>query len=190
VKWAILIHGWGDREEFYRADLPTASNSHWFLWLTKQLMIRDIHTVALEMPNSYYPEYGVWKRELERFEVDEDTVLVGHSCGAGFIVRYLSEEAVKVGKVVLVAPWIGVMEGGEDFDEGFFDFEIDGGLVEKTAGVTLMESSNDMRVVNESVEILKRKIEGMRVVTIEGAGHFCKRDGYEEFEELLEEVLR
>lgn len=56
MKNAILIHGWASKQEFYNPLCPTASNSHWFPWLSKQLMIRDIHTVAVEMPNGYYPD--------------------------------------------------------------------------------------------------------------------------------------
>jgi hypothetical protein len=43
MKNAILIHGWADKHEFYDPKYPTASNSHWFPWITKQLMINDIH---------------------------------------------------------------------------------------------------------------------------------------------------
>jgi len=195
MKKAILIHGWGDKNEFYSHEIPTASNSHWFPWLSKQLMIRDIHTVAIEIPNSFYPEYDVWKRELERFEIDEDTVLIGHSCGGGFLLRWLSENNVKVGKVVLVAPWLGIMRAGAEawkdpFDETFFQFEFDMGLVSKTAGVVLFESMDDGGQIKESVEIIKREVDSLKVVTFEDKGHFTLRDmGTVEFPELLEEVV-
>ncbi|MCL2444725.1 alpha/beta hydrolase [Candidatus Saccharibacteria bacterium] len=193
MKKAILIHGWGDREEFDNLEIPTASNCHWFPWVSKRLMVAGVHAVAIEMPNSYYPEYEVWKKELERFELDKETVLVGHSCGAGFLVRYLSEEDVRVRKVVLVAPWLGIKyEWTEPFDQEFFEFEIDRDLVEKTVdGVVLVESTNDMPQINESVEVLKEKVDGMRVVKLEGCGHFIlKHMETEEFPELVEEVLR
>ena len=195
MRKVLLIHGWGDKKEFYNTEIPTASNAHWFPWLSKQLMVRDIHAVAIEMPRSYYPEYEVWKKELERFELDEETMLVGYSCGGGFIVRYLSENDVKVGKVVLVAPWMGIMddseEGWEDaFDKTFFEFEIDRRLAERTAGVVLMESTNDMPQVKESIEKLKRGIDGMKVMTLEDRGHFTFRDmGTVEFPELLETLV-
>jgi len=195
MKKAILIHGWGDKEEFYNPNRPTASNSHWFPWLSKQLMIRDIHTVAIEMPNSFYPEYDVWKKELERFELDEDTILIGHSCGGGFIVRYLSENNIKVGKVVLVAPWIGIFSKDDDqknelFDKTFFEFDIDKNLVSKAAGITLFESTNDDDQ-KPGIEILKKSINDMKVITLENKGHFTLRGmGTEEFPELLEEAIK
>lgn len=189
MKSAILIHGWGSKESFYNPERQTESNSHWFPWLSKQLMIRDIHTVALEMPNGYYPNYEVWKKELERFDIDEDTILVGHGCGAGFIVRWLSEYQGKVGKVVLVAPWIG-LEPDRDFDESFFDFNIDENLPTKAVSITIMDSTDDHDVIMKSTAILKDKIRGVKHIEFTDKGHFTLNDlGTVEFPELLEEII-
>jgi Predicted esterase of the alpha/beta hydrolase fold len=192
MKKALLIHGWGTKNEFYNQNIPTASNCHWFPWLSKQLMIRDIHTVALEMPDSYYPKYEVWKKELERFELDEETILIGHSCGGGFIVRYLSENNIKIGRVILVAPWLGIsFDDSEPFDENFFKFDIDSNLAERTESIILMKSANDDLPVQSSVKILEEEIDSMKIVEFANKGHFTFRDlGSEEFPELLEEVLR
>lgn len=194
MKKALLIHGWGSKKGFYDPSKPTASNSHWFPWLSKQLMIRDIHTVAIEMPKSFYPEYEIWKQELERFPIDNETILVGHSCGGGFLVRYLSENNVKVGKVVLVAPWIGIgFKDNIPFDDNFFKFDINKRLIDKTAGITLIESTNDMPEVKDSIKILKNSIDNMKIITLENRGHFTNPDktgGYMEFSELLDEIIK
>lgn len=188
---AILVHGWANKGEFYNPDYPTGSNSHWFPWLTKQLMIRDIHTVSLEMPNGYYPEYDVWKRELERFDIDENTVLVGHSCGGGFLVRWLSENSISVGKVILVAPWIGSDPGDEPFDATFFDFTIDPDLAQRTKGLSIIHSSNDMDSVQRDVKTLLEALHNVRYVELENKGHFTLKSlGGEEFPELLEEIIK
>lgn len=189
MKSAILIHGWASKGEFYNADYPTGSNSHWFPWLTKQLMIRDIHTVALEMPNGYYPNYEVWKRELERFDIDEQTMLVGHSCGAGFIVRWLSEHPGRVGRVVLVAPWLGD-DAGEDFDSDFFKFELDQNLSQKAEKITVINSTDDFDSVQTAATFLKEKIKDLVYKELENKGHFTLKSLVtEEFPELLEELL-
>jgi len=195
MKKAILIHGWGNKQEFYDPKYPTPSNSHWFPWLSKQLMIHDIHAIAIEMPNSYYPEYEIWEKELERFELDPDTILIGHSCGSGFIVRYLSENDIRVGKVFLVAPWMGIISANSkqpetSFTETFFNVQIDRNLATKTRGVTLIESTNDARPVQESVKVLKASIDNLNIITIENAGHFTALDGYSKFPKLLTEILK
>ncbi|MEX0652068.1 MAG: alpha/beta fold hydrolase [Candidatus Paceibacterota bacterium] len=76
------------------------------------------------MPEPYLPNYEKWIEVFEQFKVDEETDLVGHSCGAGFLLRWLSENKINVGKLVLVAPWIDpINELGDE--NNFFDFERD-----------------------------------------------------------------
>lgn len=191
MKNALLIHGWTRESEYYNPDRPTPSNDHWLPWLSKQLILRDIPTVAIEMPRSYYPEYEVWKRELERYDINEHTILVGHSCGGGFLIRWLSETDVKVGRVVLVAPWLGygAAEAGP-FDETFFDFTLDPEISGKTAGLTIMHSTNDMDEVQQSVARLRQELTDFEYVELENKGHFTKRAlGGEAFEELLGVLL-
>lgn len=185
MKTAIIIHGMPTKEEYYDVKRPASSNCHWLPWIQKQLLLKDVVAQALEMPVPYNPEYQAWKKMFERFPIDEETILIGHSCGGGFIVRYLSENDVKVGKVVLVAPWI---DPDRSLDTGMFDFTIDENLVKKTAGVTVFSSTNDMQEVQESVERIKEKVKGVKIVEFKDAGHFCLSDmGTDAFPELLKE---
>ena len=152
--------------------------------------MRDVHTVVPEMPNGYYPEYNVWKREFERFDIESETVLVGHSCGGGFLVRWLSEHDVKVGKVVLVAPWLGINTKGRPFDETFFDFSIDPEIAMKTDGITVFASTDDHDGVQKSVAKLRVDMPNAKYVTFENKGHFTMGGlGGEAFPELLAEIV-
>lgn len=187
---ALLIHGWKTKAEYYDPKKPTASNDHWFPWLTKQLVLRDVNTVSIEMPNGYYPEYSVWKRELERYDITDQTMLVGHSCGGGFLVRWLSETDVKVGKVVLVAPWLGLDTDNEPFDDSFFNFAIDPNIAEKTKSLSIVTSNNDMKGVLDSIQILRNKLVDVKFKEFKDKGHFTLSSlGKQEFSELLEELV-
>ena len=98
---AVLIHGRPDKDEYYDPKSPSNSNNHWFPWLTKQLQINDIFAIAIEPPRPWQPRYDIWKKELERFDITHETVLAGHSCGGGFVVRWLSENKnVQIDKVI------------------------------------------------------------------------------------------
>lgn len=189
MKNAIMVHGWAKKDEFYDLKYPTPSNSHWFPWLTKQLMVKDIHAVAVEMPKTYYPVYEDWKKEFERYYIGEDTTLVGHSCGGGFIVRWLSENDTKVGKVVLVAPWLGI-DPEQDFDMNFFDFEIDREIAFRTESLTILNSKDDVNVIQKSVKLLLDKIDNIKLIEFKDKGHFTLKGlGTEEFPELLEVIV-
>lgn len=92
------------------------------------------------MPRPYEPRYEVWRQEFTHLPVDERTLLVGHSCGGGFLLRWLSEENCRVGRVVLVAPWLDVE--GEVGD--FFHFALDRQIDRKAVhGIDVLYSTND-----------------------------------------------
>ena len=187
---AILVHGWAHKDEYYEPKYPTSSNSHWLPWLSKQLMIRDIHTIAVEMPSSYYPDYLKWKIEFERYEITPETILVGHSCGGGFLIRWLSENKDKrVNKLILVAPWVGT-EPDQPFDNTFFEFEWDNGLHLRTNKLIMFSSTNDVKSVKDSEEIIKHKLQNLKTIGLENKGHFTLQGlGSVEFPELLEMCL-
>ncbi len=186
MKTAIIVHGWPDKQEFFDLAVPSPSNNQWLPWLQKELGMKGWSAQTPEMPDAYEPNYEKWKSVFEQFRLDEDTVLVGHSCGGGFLARYLSEHSVQVGKVVLIAPWIdpaGELGEGNDF----FKFSLDTDLASKTKGVTMFYSTDDDAVILQSVDALK-KIEGIELREFSDKGHFCIDDGVREFPELLEEL--
>lgn len=189
MKNAILLHGTCGKEEYYSDEYPSLSNSHWFPWLQKQLLIRDIPTATPEMPHAYMPDYEVWKQEFQRFDITPETILVGHSCGGGFLVRWLSEHTeVKVGKVVLVAPWL---DPDNEKQNNFFNFDIDSTLFKRTAGISVFVSNDDEKDILESVETITQALPGIHILRFEHKGHFTYGDMETHvFPELLEEVLQ
>jgi len=188
MKNAIILHGMPSKEEYYSDEYPSASNSQWVPWLQKQLLIRDIPAVTPEMPISYLPDYEVWKREFERFDITPETILVGHSCGAGFLLRWLTENKdVHVGKVILVAPWL---DPDKELANDFFNFQIDPTFPKRTLGTVVFDSTND-DVIKDSVERIMSVVPDIKVVEFHNYGHFCIEDmKTEAFPELLEECLK
>ena len=106
MKPAILIHGTCNHVEYFSDQYPSLSNSHWFPWLQKQLLMHGYLAQAPEMPNATRPKYEEWKDTFQRFPIDGETILIGHSCGAGFLLRWMSELPARVARLILVAPWI------------------------------------------------------------------------------------
>lgn len=191
MKRAIIIHGWSKFEDWKQLDRPSPSNAAFIPWLSKQLMVRGIHPIAIEMPNSYAPDYEIWKKELERFELDEETILVGWSCGGGFLLRYLSENNIRVRKLVLLAPWIGTFDNDIDkyeFDESFFNFNLDDSIYEKVLeDIILLEAEHEVVEVLMSIEKIKSKLKNINYRIIEGSGrHFFEKNQ----PAVLEEILR
>ncbi len=190
MKTAIIIHGWPDTEEFFDLNAPSPSNNQWLPWLQKQLGMKGWNAQTPEMSDAYEPNYEKWKSVFEQFHIDENTTLVGHSCGGGFLVRWLSENNIKAGSVFLIAPWIDPA-GELGPDNNFFTFTIDSHLDTKTNGITIFISNDDDQVILDSVAILEKNIGLVSVRRFEDKGHFVIGDmGTDAFPELLEEILK
>lgn len=187
MKNAILIHGVCDKEEYFNDEYPSLSNSHWFPWLQKQLLIQGIHTQTPEMPDAYFPTYEKWSKEFERFDVNKETILVGHSCGGGFLLRWLTENKVMVGNVLLVAPWL---DPEKSISPDFFEFDIDPGIVLRAAKLKILVSSDDEEDVLVSVKQIQKSLPNIPIRQFEGFGHFTKEEmRREDFPELLNELI-
>ncbi len=188
MKNAILIHGTCDKEEYFSDEYPSLSNSYYFPWLQKQLLINNIFTQTPEMPDAYAPEYLKWKKEFERFDINENTILVGYSCGGGFLIRWLSENKIKINKLILVAPWVDP-ERSQTTD--FFKFEIDSDLQRRVKEMHLLVSSDDDKDVHDSVDLITKGLPEVEVHKFENMGHFTfdqmKTEG---FPELLNIILK
>jgi predicted alpha/beta hydrolase family esterase len=188
MRTAIIIHGTPSKEEFYDPYVPSSSNHHWLPWLQKHLILHGYAAHTPEMPNAWAPDYAVWEKEFERYEIDEHTALIGHSCGAGFLVRWLSEhKRVRVDKVILVAPWL---DPDKRKAPHFFEFKIDPKLRSRANSLSIFHSSNDYSEVQESVKMLRKAVPGIPYREFQNYGHFCLHDLHSPaFPELLESLV-
>ena len=191
MKNAIILHGRPDKDEYYSDKFLSASNQHWFPWLAQQLMIRDIFAVTPEVLHCFRPRYDEWVREVERYDINEETLVVGHSCGGGFWVRYLSEHPeLKVAQAILVAPWINPDNNPVSDTADFFEFAIDGSIAERCRnGMTIMVSDDDQKSVHESVNIIKSNVPAVKMNNFKDKGHFTFESlGAHEFPEIMDEI--
>lgn len=187
---AIIVHGMPSKQQDKIAHVLgiKASKFHWLGWLGKQLRRNGFEVWAPEMPKAYAPDWESWVREAEKAEIGPDTLLVGHSAGGGFWLRYLSDHPdLRVGKVVLAAPWIDVPQKTAP---QFFDFKLDKNMVKRTKGITIFYSDNDMRAIDLSINKIQSEVEGINFKLMKGYGHFTLFQMHSrKFPELLQECL-
>ncbi|MEI7539632.1 MAG: alpha/beta hydrolase [Candidatus Saccharibacteria bacterium] len=181
---AIIVHGLFPEKYFYINGLDSPSNSHWVPWLQQQLCRHDILTQTPEMPRPFAPDYNAWKSELELLKPDENTILVGHSCGGGFLIRWLSDNPqVTVRKVVLVAPWLDI----EKKRSPLFDFSLRSNIVDQSkGGIDILYSTNDLLPIKTTMEYLRQNLENVNYHEFVDYGHFTLESMHtREFPELL-----
>ena len=68
-----------------------------------------------ELPHPYRPSYAEWKETFDCFKPQKLSLLVGHSAGGGFAIKYLQEHKLKLEKLILVAPWLDPEREFDDF---------------------------------------------------------------------------
>lgn len=186
---AIILHGAPEKNNYYDTSLPSESNAHWLPWLQKELLVRDIAAVTPEIPLSFEPHWEAWCKEVERYEITPETILVGHSAGGGFWLKYLSRHpAMRVGRVVLVAPWL---DPDKTLEEDFFAGDFDSDLARRTKGLIVFASDDDSESSQKSLQRIERELQGVTVKRFHGYGHFNYDNlGGVRFPELLDAVTK
>jgi hypothetical protein len=184
MKSAIILHGMPSKEEYFDTDTPSPSNNHWLPWVQHELLVRDVLVQTPELPLPYLPVYEEWCKVFEQFTLDKDTMLIGHSCGTSFLLRWLSEHKIKVGKVALIAPWL---DPENELQNNFFAFDIDEGLLSRVEDFKIFISHDDYQMILDSVKVITEKLPQAKVEWFEGKGHFVLSSmKTEKFPELLD----
>lgn len=185
MKKAIVVHRWEGSPE---AD--------WYPWLKKQLEDKGFEASVLKMPNPEAPVIEEWAGCLKSNvgEVDENTILIGHSVGCQTILRYLeqADNKVKVGKVILVAPWLNLVNLSgpeeEEIAKPWLEMSIDFQKVkDRSDEIIAWFSDDDPWVPISDAELFEHSL-GAKTYIEKNKGHFTEEDKVTELPELLKEL--
>lgn len=177
----VIIHG-----SYGRPD------ENWFPWLAGEL--RKLGQAVL-VPTFSTPEgqdLARWRSEFEDQVgvLDERTVLVGHSLGAGFIVNVLETTKVPIKGTFLVSGFLGEL-GREDFDRvngSFVCRDFQWAVIRQNGGqVHVYNSDSDPYVPIEKGRELAERL-GVQLTVIRGGGHINASAGFDEFPLLLDDI--
>ena len=164
-------------------------DKHWIPWLKKQLIANGIATEAPLMPTPWEPDYEKFKIEFEKYRVDENTILIGHSCGCAFLVRWLGESKRKIAKLILVAPW-KIPREGDPHRQAFYVYPIDDTIKKRVNEVIVFTADDEEDDGKASLKIFHEALDG-KIVELKGRGHYTMGDmKTEEFPELLKIILK
>jgi predicted alpha/beta hydrolase family esterase len=147
-------------------------------------------SVHYPSPLHWQPVYKDWKREFEKLPINTETILVGHSAGGAFLVRWLGENNQKIRKLILVAPGkkIGSYPNAEHNRE-LYDFKVNPKIKDRVGNIIIFTSPEEPPHRKENVK-LYRELLGAEVISLKGKGHFVYQDtGTDKFPELLEIIL-
>lgn len=188
MKNAIILHGMPSKEEFEEEGGQYQSRMHWMPWLKTEIEKTGYVVHAPDLPVPYDPDYNAWSKVFEEFEIGPDTLLVGHSCGAGFLVRWLSEHPISVSRIALVAPFLDPENHAPKM--AFRDTVIDSALIKRNQHIKIFISNDDEIAMHWTVEKIRAALPKVEVEEFTNHGHFTFGDmGTDEFPELRSWLL-
>jgi len=183
----IVIHGCPSNAEKAMNPETRTYDKHWIPWIKRELSARGIETEVPLMPSPWEPDYDAFKRTFEKYPVSENTILIGHSCGCAFLVRWLGESKQKINKLILVAPW-KIPDKDDTFRKAFYDYPIDESIKSRVREIVMFTADNEEDDGKKSLQIFHKALGG-KVVELKGRGHYTLGNmGTKEFPELLKEV--
>jgi predicted alpha/beta hydrolase family esterase len=191
MKRVFIIHGWGGSPEKEIAQQ----------WLVKELSKRKFEVTYPLMPNSETPKIKEWVSHLEEQvqNPDSETYFIGHSIGCQAILRYLERlpSQIKVGGVVLIAPWVNLLETAfEDPEEEkriaepWLKTSIDWTRVKAhTNNFTAIFSDDDYCVPLSDKDIFEEKL-GTKTIIDHKMKHFSEADGIQKIPSALRALIK
>ncbi|MBI4836311.1 MAG: alpha/beta hydrolase [Candidatus Abawacabacteria bacterium] len=179
----IIIHGCpSDKEKAMNPETRTY-DKHWIPWTKRQLTALGIPTETPLMPNPWSPDYDEFKKVFEQISISENTILIGHSCGCTFLVRWLGETKRSIKKLILVAPW-KIRPESDPLEIAFYTHPIDQSISSRVTNIIMFTADNEAEDGKKGLTMF-HQILGGEVINLVGKGHYTLTDmGTEVFPEL------
>lgn len=184
-KQILFIHGgytFGSQKDYlsflksYELD-PYRKKAYWINWIAMKLKGK-YEVLVPDMPcekNAKYEEWKIWFEKYFKFIKDKNPIVIGHSLGAIFLLKYLSENNFpkKIYQLHLSAPAI--------FDDGLgpeklASFKADikkiNKIEKKCEELHLWHSVDDNICLFKNSEFIKSIIPNANFHIFKNRGHF------------------
>lgn len=164
-------------------------NENWIPWLKKELKQLGKEVIVPTFPT---PRGQVLERWLEVFgnfedKVGEETILIGHSIGATFLLSVLEKLQSPIHTSFLVSGFIGPLNNPkfDKINKTFAEKEFNWPKIRSNCQkFHIIHGDNDPYVLMGKAEELAKNL-GVEVEVIKNGGHLNKSAGYTKFEYLI-----
>lgn len=163
---------------------------NWFNWMKVELAKLGVECFVPQLPTPNGQELQNW---LQLFNstivpiINPDTILIGHSLGAAFLLRWLEQTNQAVSTTILVGSFIGNV-GIQKFDkinESFFTNPFDWhSIINKSKQFFCYHGSNDPYVSRSNFAFIAKNLHARKII-ISNGGHLNEAAGYTSFPQLL-----
>jgi hypothetical protein len=163
---------------------------NWFPWLKAELEALGHRVFVPRFPTPANQSVENWNAALrnEAPMLGSNTILIGHSCGATYILSILNALETPVAKSIFVSGFVQEL-GNDEYDalnKDFISQKFDWEKIKKNMGrAILFHGDNDPYVPRTAADNLSLRL-GVPLTIIPNGGHLNAEFGYIKFPELLE----
>lgn len=177
---AIILHGTGGH-----------SDDFWFPYVKDFLEAKGYEVWLPQMPNTDQPNLQEWLPfVLNNATITEDTILIGHSKGAGLILSILENISVQVKQAILVSSYAQPLKASPGAPDSGAEFDWSR-IKDKSKQFTFINSDNDPWKCDDSQgRIMLEHLGGVLIIP-HGQGHMGSttfNQPYKEFPLLLKQL--
>ena len=166
--------------------------ANWFPWLKTELEKRGFEVIVPKFPTPLDQSLESWFRIFSNYEskVNEETVLIGHSLGAAFILNYLEKTSKKIKAAFFVAGFHKLLNSSYDeINKTFVDKEFDWEKIKNNCNkFYVFASDNDEHIPLETSQELARNLNA-ELNIVHNGGHLNAKSGFTSFPILLDLIL-
>ena len=164
-----------------------SKDGNWFPWLKEQLENQNKEVTVPQMPVGVGNQnYENWSNELDKLDINENTIIIAHSIAPVFVCKYLINKKIRVKKLVFVCGFNNYLGIASDFDavnEPMFLDNLED-IKKYCNDIVCFYSDNDPYVKFEVEKDFADTISNEQYV-IKNGGHINSESGYVKFEEIL-----
>ncbi len=180
MKNVILIHGYNGIPKIYE-------------WLKDELEKLKYNVILPEFPPREGVIYEEWKKIFDQYRpyIDSDSIIVAHSIGNEFIIKYMNENDLNTKLYISLAGFSQYFEreDKQDLNRACRNFLVSKNELEnfkaKCNKRYSIYSDNDHLVPFEILEQFPKSIDATPIL-IENIGHMGKKSGVEKIPQIME----
>ena len=165
--------------------------SNWIGWLHDFIETEGKQVYVPDLPSGVgYQNYDNWNKLLKNYVefglINENTTIIGHSIAPAFISKFLTENKIKVKKLIFVSGFNNYLVINEEYDEVnrtmYFDNLKD---VKKYADeIICFYSDNDPYVKYEAEKEFADTV-ATKQILMPNCGHINSESGFDTFEDIV-----
>lgn len=179
---AIIFHG-----------TSSTPNSFWFPYLKKELESKGYKVSTPSLPDADHPDLKNWLPAALRENINDQTVLIGHSAGAPLTLSVLEDINFKVKQAILVAGYARP-KGKDKNTEPILQDKYNWHKIKASVGeIIFINSDNDPWGCDDKEAQYMQSHLGGKLIVKKGEGHMGSdsfNQPYKEFPLLLELITK